>query len=123
MFLQGALLFLPLLVSASPSLRKRASGVTTDPSTAYEQTFDYIVVGAGCGGITVAARLAEDSSKTILLVEAGYDERTNPVIYDIYEYGTAFTDTSLTWQWGTDQGKGMMGFVIFPPVEPLGILP
>ena len=35
-------------VSASPNLvKRRGSGVTTDPSTANGQTFDYIVVGAG----------------------------------------------------------------------------
>ncbi|KAH8806153.1 GMC oxidoreductase [Xylogone sp. PMI_703] len=36
-------------------------------------TFDYIVCGAGTTGPAVAARLAEDSSVTVLLIEAGPD--------------------------------------------------
>lgn len=87
---------------------KRASGVTSDPTTAADQTFDYIVVGAGLAGVTVAARLAENSSLTILLLEAGNDDRTDPRVYDIYEYGQAF-GTSLTWQWKTDKGRTIQG--------------
>jgi hypothetical protein len=89
-------------------LFKRASGVTTNPSLANGQTFDYIVVGGGLSGITVAARLAENASATILLIEAGNDDRNDPRVYDIYNYGQAF-GTNLVWQWGTDRSKGMQG--------------
>ncbi|KAF1831959.1 alcohol oxidase [Decorospora gaudefroyi] len=36
------------------------------------QTFDYIVVGGGLTGLTVANRLSEDSSRTVLVIENGY---------------------------------------------------
>ncbi|KLO16271.1 glucose oxidase [Schizopora paradoxa] len=84
------------------------SGVTTDPSNASGQTFDYIVVGGGLAGITVAARLAENSSVTVLVIEAGNDDRNNPLVYDIYEYGQAFS-TNLVWNFATDQNRGMLG--------------
>lgn len=35
------------------------------------QTFDYIVLGGGTGGLTIAKRLAEDPSVTVAVIEAG----------------------------------------------------
>src|SRR4051794_3624149 len=39
--------------------------------------YEYVVVGSGAGGGTVAARLAE-SGRKVLLLEAGPDSRTQP---------------------------------------------
>ncbi|CAN9233074.1 unnamed protein product [Alternaria alternata] len=36
------------------------------------QSFDYIVVGGGLTGLTVANRLSEDSSRTVLVIENGF---------------------------------------------------
>ena len=98
----GVLLGLISLSFGNPILQKRASGVTTDPSTANGHTFDYIVVGGGLTGTTVAARLAENSSVTVLMIEAGADERQNPDVYDIYNYGTFF-GSNRNWAWPTEK--------------------
>jgi choline dehydrogenase len=40
-------------------------------------TFDYVVVGAGASGAALAAKLTEDGSRTVLLLEAGpVDKKT-----------------------------------------------
>jgi choline dehydrogenase len=65
-------------------------------------------VGAGLTGTTVAARLAENSAITVLLIEAGADNRKDSRVYDIYSYGAAF-GTSLDWAWPTDHGRIIHG--------------
>jgi choline dehydrogenase len=82
------------------------AGVTTSESDVINKTFDYIIIGGGLTGLTVAGRLTEDPSVTVLVVEAGSDDRENPLVYDIYNYGKAF-GTSLDWNWPTDMGRSM----------------
>jgi choline dehydrogenase len=41
---------------------------------------DYVVVGAGAGGAVVAARLAEDGTRSVILIEAGPDNTADPTV-------------------------------------------
>ena len=84
---------------------ERASGVTTDPSAAAAvngHTFHYVVVSGGLTETTVGARLAENSSVTVLMIEAGPDERRNPDVYDVYNY-LLWVLRSRNWAWPTEK--------------------
>ncbi|EME82725.1 uncharacterized protein MYCFIDRAFT_116284, partial [Pseudocercospora fijiensis CIRAD86] len=70
------------------------SGITTSSSGLANATFDYIVCGGGLTGLTIANRLSEDPSVSVLVIEAGYDNHTSPLISDVRTYGLAF-DTEL----------------------------
>jgi choline dehydrogenase len=101
-FLWSFVLAVPAVLSAT------TYGVTTSASAAANQTFDYIIVGGGLTGITVAARLAENPDTSVLVIEAGGDDRKNQQIYDIYQYGNFF-GSNFNWKWKTDQGKTIAG--------------
>lgn len=46
------------------------------------------------------------------MIEAGDDDRKDPRVYDIYDYGDAF-ETSLDWSYPTDQGKSIRALVLY----------
>ncbi|KAJ6555221.1 GMC oxidoreductase-domain-containing protein [Mycena vulgaris] len=94
-----ALLALASSSSAVPNLEKRVSGVTYSSVGINGSTFDYIVVGGGLTGMTVAARLAENPAITVLLIEAGQDDRSN---------AEAFW-WAMDWAWKAEQGKVLHG--------------
>jgi len=59
---------------AAPSVGKRDTTQIFDGAQVGGKTYDYVIAGGGLGGIVTAARLSEDSSKTVLVLEAGYSE-------------------------------------------------
>ncbi|KAJ6524175.1 hypothetical protein B0H19DRAFT_1200585 [Mycena capillaripes] len=79
-------------------------GVTSSPDGIDGKTYDYIVIGGGLAGLTVAGRLSEDPAVSVLVVEAGADDRENPAVFDIYEF-TVAEGTALDWQYPAEDGR------------------
>jgi len=85
-----------------------AHGVSRNPLDAASQTFDYVVVGGGLTGITVAARLAENPSVSVLVIEAGQDNRWDQRVQSIYTFRQA-VGSELDWAWPMDHGRKITG--------------
>jgi choline dehydrogenase len=77
-------------------------------------TYDYIIVGAGSAGCVLASRLSEDSSKNILLLEAGPRD-TDFWIHVPLGYGKLFARTDVNWAYESEPEGELNGRRIFTP--------
>jgi len=85
-----------------------------------DTTFDYIIIGAGTAGCLLANRLSGDSSKRVLLIEAGRRDDYHwihiPVGY-LYCIGNPRTD----WLYNTEPDQGLNGRALkYPRGKTLG---
>lgn len=72
-----------------------------------EKSFDYIVVGSGAGGATVANRLSARSELSVLVLEAGGDA-DNPAIANPGGF-VGLWGSDLDWKPSTDPQSGLGG--------------
>jgi choline dehydrogenase len=75
---------------------------------------DFIVIGAGSAGCTVAARLSEDAATRVLLLEAGGEDR-NRWIHIPLGFGKTFADPSVNWCYETEPDPGAADRRVFWP--------
>ncbi|MBS0449309.1 MAG: choline dehydrogenase [Proteobacteria bacterium] len=78
------------------------------------QEFDYIVVGAGSAGCTLAGRLSEDPATRVLLLEAGPPDRSLWIHLPI-GYGKTMWSETYNWRFETDPDPNMNGRRIYWP--------
>ncbi|KAJ6558835.1 glucose-methanol-choline oxidoreductase [Mycena vulgaris] len=102
--LRCSMLFKFLATCCFTSASAIKHGVTSSADGIDRRTYDYVVIGGGLAGLTVAGRLTEDPSISVLVVEAGGDDRNNPEVFDIYEFGVALGGP-LDWQYPADSGR------------------
>jgi choline dehydrogenase-like flavoprotein len=75
------------------------------------QDYDYIVVGGGTAGCVMAARLSEDATRRVLLIESGGNDR-NPLFH--WPAGFAkMTKGIASWGWSTVPQKHMQDRVFW----------
>ncbi|KAJ6537937.1 hypothetical protein B0H19DRAFT_1213641 [Mycena capillaripes] len=99
------MLLLALGCSASCyAITSPVHGVTSSPDEINGRTYDYIVIGGGLAGLTLASRQSEDRAISVLAVEAGGDDRENPEVFDIYEFTVALGGP-LDWAYPAESGR------------------
>ncbi len=79
-----------------------------------DETFDYIVVGAGSAGAVLASRLSEDPNATVLLLEAGPPDRSLWIHLPV-GYGKTMWSKTYNWCYYTDPDPNMNGRRIYWP--------
>ncbi|TFK27277.1 GMC oxidoreductase [Coprinopsis marcescibilis] len=75
------------------------------PQPIIDQAFDYVVVGAGTSGLSLAARLAEDRNVSVLVLEAGGDHTGDNSVEIPAQYGSTFTNPKYDWAFKTVKQK------------------
>ncbi len=100
--------YLPFSESIRPHFLRRNSAGTSQGLNTTNTTFDYIIVGGGTAGLTLAARLSETPSTRVAVIEAGgfYEDsigdgsQLSIPAEDILWAGKSLTDVNPNVDWG-----------------------
>jgi choline dehydrogenase len=79
-----------------------------------EESFDYIVTGAGSAGCAVAARLSESGRYRVLLLEAG-DKDHNPWIHIPMGFYKLFANPQVNWMYDSEPEEKLDGRSLYQP--------
>jgi len=79
-----------------------------------QESYDFIVTGAGSAGCAVAGRLSESGRYRVLLLEAGPRD-TNPWIHIPLGYTRSFTNPKVNCMFDSEPEKGLNDRVLYQP--------
>ncbi|XP_046481413.1 glucose dehydrogenase [FAD, quinone]-like [Neodiprion pinetum] len=98
-----------LIVLLRPDIVDKDNRARIVPTVELLDQYDFVVIGAGSAGAVLANRLTENKNWTILLLEAGGDER---VISDLPVMTYNLVNTDMDWKFKTESSsaycKGMV---------------
>ena len=77
--------------------------VTNDPEDFIHNSFDYLIIGGGTAGLTVAARLSENPNITVGVLEAGAARLKDPSILTPAAFPTLVGNEGYDWLFRTVQ--------------------
>ncbi len=77
-------------------------------------TYDFIVTGAGSAGCAVAGRLSDSVKFRVLLLEAGTKD-TNPWIHVPLGYTKTYTDPKVNWMFDSEPEEQLNGRTLYQP--------
>ena len=78
------------------------------------EEYDFIVIGAGSAGCVVANRLSASSKNSVLLLEAGPDDK-NMWIHVPAGMQRVFANKAINWQYFTEPEQGLKGKRVYWP--------
>ncbi|KAI0315856.1 hypothetical protein OF83DRAFT_315897 [Amylostereum chailletii] len=114
----GSFVYLALAFAASASAATSSSrphGLITDPAQFANQSFDYLVVGGGTAGLVVAARLSENPSVNVGVIEAGDYRPDDPILNVPQNVVQAIGNPTYDWGFSSIPQPGLGGRVIPSP--------
>ncbi|KAF8602842.1 alcohol oxidase [Ceratobasidium sp. AG-I] len=92
-----SLVWSSLALVGATSARSLPRSLTTSGASFASQTFDYVVIGGGTAGLAIAARLTENSSISVGVIEAGQYITNDPLIDTPQLFGAAQGNPQYDW--------------------------
>lgn len=65
------------------------------------QSYDYVIIGGGTAGLVLAARLTEDSSVSVGVIEAGENRMDDPLVMTPGFHTKLYEDPKYDWMFKT----------------------